>query len=314
MDIHNYLCHPRLSPLFPFLDLSLPARQRMVLLGVAAGFTERELVSLPGLSNLSRTRAAVRELEEAGRVRRTAKRWEALRGRPASDSEIADRIRRWKKLRMALDILREPSARLRARGLGHVADELGPALSEALEEALQVIDRRMPQDQAVRRRERLSVLNFVARNLPPEYESQCDGDGRPPPAPADVCARTVERLTFGLPKADALEVEQQTTELYQALLGRGETVLAHWWQILDALWDAGLRGWVLQRAWRLRLDSYLLRARVRLSNKFRLSYMKPQKLKARYPVPDCGYGPWVDHEIDLYRAFRVRYALLSDRR
>lgn len=307
MQIQDYLHDPRLRPLFRFLDLSVSARQRMVLLGLGAGFTERELGALPGLRNPSRTREAVEELEAAGRVRRTDKGWEAVPVTPPSDQEIMDRIRRWKKLRTAFGFLREPSARLRARGLGHVAEELGPALSAALEEVLHVVDRRMPRDQAIRRTERLSVLHFVRRNLPPEYAALCGGGDTPPPAPADICGRTLRRLTAGLSRAQASGIEQQVHSLYRALLGRGEVVLAHWWQILDALWEAGYRGAPLRQEWRERLESYLMRSRVKLSKKLRLSHLEPRKLKARYPVPDCGYGPWVEDELRLYQAFRARY-------
>lgn len=307
MEIQNYLRHARLRPLFAFLDLTVSARQRMVLLGLGAGFTERELQSLPGLSNPSRTRQAIRELEAAGRVRRTSSGWAAKPGRAPSDGDLAGCLRRWKKLREAFDLLSRPSAPLRARGLGRVADVLGPALSDALEAVLRTIDRRMPADQAARRRARQSVLSFVQRNLTPEYVSISGGGDGPPPAPHDVCERTIERLTAGLSGAEAAAVEREVDDLYRVLLGRGEAVLAHWWQILMALWDKGLRGQTLRREWRMRLESYLLRAQVRLSRRYRLRVDDPRKLKAQFPVPDCGYGPWVERELALYRAFRARY-------
>jgi len=307
MEIQDYLRHPRLRPLFRFLDFTLPAGQWMVLLGLGAGLTVRELPSLPGLSNPSRTRQAIRELETAGRVRRTPSGWEARPGAAPADADLKDRIRRWTKLRRALDMLAKPSAPLRARGLGHVADALGPALGDALEAVLRTVDRRMPADRAARRRGRQPVLAFVRRNLPPEYVAISGGGDGPPPAPADVCERTIERLTVGLGDTEAAEVEREVSGLYQVLLRHGEAVLAHWWQILVALWDDGVRGETLRREWRLRLESYLLRKRLRVSRAYRLPIADARKLKARFPVPDCGYGPWVDHELTLYRAFKARY-------
>lgn len=307
MHPRDYLHDERLRSLLPYLDLDLPDRERMVLLGLGAGLAERQLSTLPGLSNPRRMKESVGRLEAAGRIRRLPTGWQALPSPAPSDEEVLRRIRKWTKLRRAFDILRDPCAGLKTRGLGEVADALGAALSEALEAVLQSVDRRMTEDRAVRGRERRSLLEFIDRNLPAEYVARGGGRDKPPPAPADVLERTIERLTAGRSTAESSAVEDESRKLFRLVQPYGEVTLAHWWQILTALWEAGFRGSELWTEWRCRLESYMLRCRLVIPGPHRLSDWDPRHLKARCPVPDSGYGPWVDEELGLWDRFRAKY-------
>jgi len=308
MDVRNYTDDPRLRPILEYLDPTLPDIERMLILAIAAGYTSKQFESLPGLSNRSRNREALRSLEQRGRIQWQRRKGWALVPWPAVEfRHIKRRIRTSKKLRKALDLFADPLGPLRARGLGRLAEMLGPALCQALTSVLRTVDNTMPHDKEVRKRRRLSVLAFVERRLPSEYLATQGDLTSPPPAPADLLEATVSRL------ADTGAVlsgtrRKDVARLYRLLAGN-EEALAHWWQILVALRAAGERGNSLWNGWRHRLDSYLLRRRIGVPADLRVRGISPRKLKAIYPVPDCGYGVWVEDELRLYRRFQSRYRL-----
>lgn len=307
MNVQTYLSDDRLQAILRHLDPDLPDTQRMVLLAVAAGFSPKQLHVLPGLAHPGRTKGALRDLEAAGRIRRHRRRgWEVVPGPAATKAAVEKCIKRSKKVRNALDLLADPAVRLRARGLAHLGTMLNQALSGALDVLLRRVDNAMNWDQQVRRRHRLPILAFVDRRLPGEYAARMAGSGRPPSAPEDLLEVTLELFAVGT----SAEVQQarakQILKLYRVLSSR-EDVLAHWWQILSALWAEGARGKALWKGWRLRLEAYLLRRGLCLQSELRVRGIPPRRIKAMYPVPDCGYGRWVDEELRLYSRFRRRY-------
>lgn len=307
MNVQAYLKDDRIRPLLRYLDPDLPDRQRMALLAVAAGFSQKQFQALPGLAHPGRTKGALLELEAAGRIRRHRRSgWEVVPGPAATQAEVEKCLKRSKKVRMALDLLADPAEGLRVRGLGHLGTMLGQTLSAVLDALLRRVDNAMKWDQQVRRRHRLPILAFVERRLPRDYAARMASPGRPPSAPEDLIEQTLQLLAVGM-SAEVQHVrEKQILTLYRVLSSR-EDVLAHWWQILSALWAEGARGKILWKEWRLRLEAYLLRRGLCLQSELRVRGVTPRRIKAMHPVPDCGYGPWVEEELRLYRRFQRWY-------
>lgn len=307
MDLQAYTENERLQPILRHLDPELPDIQRMTLLAVAAGLSPSQFHVLPGLVNPSRTKVALRELADAGRVRRHRRNgWKVVAAPFAGEPAVARCIKRSKKIRRALDILADPGTGLRARGLEKLGTVLGPTLAAALDVVLRRVDNAMDWDKQVRRRRRLSVLTFVERRLPRDYAATIGRFGGPPAAPEDLLEITLRRLTEGA-RAEVRDARRdEIIKLYRILSGR-EEALAHWWQVLSARWSTGDRRDALWQEWRRRLESYLLRRRICVQAQLRVKGISPRRLKAMYPVPDCGYGAWVDEELELYRSFQRRY-------
>ena len=103
MNVQAYLKDDRIRPLLRYLDPDLPDRQRMALLAVAAGFSQKQFQALPGLAHPGRTKGALLELEAAGRIRRHRRSgWEVVPGPAATQAEVEKCLKRSKKVRMAL--------------------------------------------------------------------------------------------------------------------------------------------------------------------------------------------------------------------
>lgn len=294
----DYLQNPVLLSLLPYFAVELSSAMRVALLGLAAGFHPRELSVLPGLKQAKRLRVTLSELENKGRIVRTDAGYLCVPASPLHKTEVLDLLKRHSKLRRTLDMLEEPLTRLRARGLGKVGAELEPEERGALLAALQDAEVRVAADRSFRKRARAPLLQFVSRRVPREHSRLTPEGPRPPRAPAGLLARS-QRL---MP-----ENEERLSRLYNALVPYGESALDHWWRILQAYVARGLRGQELWDAWRTRLESYILRRRFPLSSGVRLQGVDARELKARYPVPEEGYGYWVDEELDLWRRFRGRF-------
>ena len=307
MNVQAYTESERLQPILRHLDPQLPDIQRMALLAVGAGLSPSQFHVLPGLANPSRTKAALRELAEAGRIRRHRRNgWKVVAAPSAGEAAVVRCINRSKKIRRALAILADPATGLRARGLEKLSTMLGPALAAALDVVLRKVDNAMEWDKQVRGRRRLSVLTFVERRLPRDYAAGVRVRGGPSPAPEDLLEITLRRLTEGVSSVVQQAREDEIVKLYRILSCR-EDALAHWWQILSALWSKGDRRDTLWEEWRRRLESYLLRRRICVKAQLRVKGISPRRLKAMYPVPNCGYGAWVEEELELYRRFQRRY-------
>jgi len=307
MNVQTYLRDERFQPLLRHLDPDLPDTQRMALLAVAAGCSPKQFQALPGLAHPGRAKGALRELEVAGRIRRHRRRgWEVVQAPATTQAALEKCIRRSKKVRMALDLLADPAGGLRARGLSRLATQLGQELSTALDQFLRRVDNAMNWDQQVRSRQRLPILAFVERRLPRHYGVRVAGCRRPPSAPEDLIEATLQLLAEGTSPEVQRVREKLILKLYRVLSSR-EDVLAHWWQILSALRAEGIRGKALWKGWRLRLESYLLRRGLCVQLDLRVREITPRRIKAMYPVPDCGYGRWVDDELQLYSRFQRRY-------
>ncbi len=298
------LRNQRLDQLLAYIDLSLPSAARHALLGVAAGFSRAQLRALPGLGNATRLHQVLETLVQTGRVRLQDDRYEAGAGMPPTLGALERELKRSKKFRHALELLLDPAGGLRARGLGRLADALGPERSEALERVLREADARLADDCAVRRRLRRSVVAFAERNVPPDLVQVTPEGIRPRPAPPDVIERSIQVLTADMPQPIRDERRRELEYLYDTLLPYGEAVLAHWWRILEALVARGVTGASLWSEWRLRLESYRLRRRIPLPGPLRIPDLDARLLRATHPVPDYGYGPWVDEELELWQRFR----------
>jgi hypothetical protein len=306
MEAARLLADPKAQDLLAYLDPDLPSPQRIALLGIANGYSLSQLSYLPGLRQAGRLRAASDALITAGRVRLEPSGYAVVPGsRP--DPATANALLGQRKLAATFELLIDPAGGLYARGLSGMAVALGAELGASLDRALRRIELLGPPDAEYRRRDRHSRLHYVERNVP-RHTARMTADGlRPQTAPSDMLARTVEQLTTGLPRGlrDAREMEIRA--LYRALVGLGEKVFPYWWGILIALAPRELPPAKLWVAWRGRLESHCLRLRIPLDSKFRYRKVEPRLLRARYPVPPCGYGPWVDHELRLWRMFKRRY-------
>lgn len=295
MNPDAYVRSPRLHPLLSFIDLTLPSAQRTALIAIAAGFSRAELSALPGLKNRARLNATLAKLVSAGRLRLTSTGYEAVPSAPPSEQHLLRAIKSQRKLRRIIEVVLDPAARLRARALTHVAESLGPVLSETLAHELSNAEAMLGADQAVRRRRRCFILAFVERNVINDDAVLTSAGLRPFAAPSDILKLTIDAMPSSR--------EQEIVKLYHAVQTFGEEVLALWWSILTGLQAQGYRSDALWQNWRYRLEAYLLRRRLSLSDATRLQGIHPQELKFTYPVPDCGYGPWVEHELLLWRRF-----------
>lgn len=293
-----YLNHPLVRKLLPFFGVELPSALRVALLGLAAGFAPRELSTLPGLVQPKRLRAALRGLEDMGRIIPTGAGYVCTPASPRFERDIENLMKRHAKLRRTLDMLADPMVRLEARALADVGSLLLPDERVTLLAGLQAADAMAAEDIAFRKRCRTPLLHFVARRVPAEQSRATPAGPRPPRAPGGLLARS-QRL---MPEhAERLE------RLYNALVPFGDAPLDHWWRILQACVDRGFSGELLWHEWRQRLEAYILRRRIPLSNGVRLIGVDARRLKATYPVPEEGYGIWVDHELELWRRFRSRF-------
>lgn len=294
----DYLQNRLLLSLLPYFAVDLPSALRIALLGLAAGFHPCELRVLPGLGQAKRRRLTLRALEDMGRIVREGASYVCVPASPLFETEVRDLLKRHSKLRRALDILADPLARLKARCLGTIAGDLEPEERATLLSALEEAEAARRADELVRKRARCSILHNVARRVPGEVSRPTPEGPRPPRAPAGLLARSQRLMPdYGEPLA----------RLYNALVPYGEEVVDHWWRILQACVDRGLTGEVLWDAWRTRLESYRLRRRIPLSNGVRLIGIEPARIKACFPVPNEGYGFWVEQELSLWRRFRARF-------
>src|SRR5690606_26765127 len=139
----------------------------------------------------------------------------------------------------------EPLTRLLARGLSSLGAELEPAERGALLAAFQDAEVRVAADKAFRKCARGPLLQFVGRRVPREHSRLTPEGRRPPRAPAGLLARS-QRLMPGN--------DERLSRLYNALVPYGESALDHWWRILQAYADRGLRGQELWDACRARLE------------------------------------------------------------
>lgn len=295
----DYLQNPLLLTLLPYLAIELSSAMRVALLGLAAGFHPSELHVLPGLGQPKRLRQALKGLEAIGRIVRSGGGYTCVPAAPPLERDVMNLLKRHSKLRRALDMIADPLTRLNAWRLGSLADELCSEARAALAGALGEAAALRASDALQRRRSRRSVLSFVARRVSSEQSRATPLGPRPPRAPHGL----LERSQHLLP-----EYSDTLTRLYTALVPYGDDVLDHWWRILEVHADCGLTGAALWQAWRLRIESYVLRRRIPLSSGLRLHDMEANRLKALYPVPDVGYGLWVEAELALWRRFRTHFA------
>lgn len=94
MHVRNYTDDPRLRPILEYLDPTLPDIERMLILAIAAGYTSKQFASLPGLSNRSRNREALRSLEQRGRIQwQRRKGWALVPGPQVERRHVERRIR-----------------------------------------------------------------------------------------------------------------------------------------------------------------------------------------------------------------------------
>jgi hypothetical protein len=307
MDVTRFLADPRTKELLPFLDPALPSAQRIALLGIAQGYSVQQLHHLPGLKNPTYLRAALDALVARGRVVRHSTGLIASSGAAPDPVHVA-RLLGQKKFTAAIELLADPAGGLYARGLSGMAVALGPVLGAALEEEVRRVDAVASADAEFWRRNRLSRLHYAERNVPRDRSRRTPDGPRPLPPPPDFLDRTVHQLTYGLPPAVRDERERVIRGLYRAVVGLGSTVFPHWWAILTGLERHRLGPDALWAAWRGRMESYLLRRRKILGPALRYREEEPYVLRVRYPVPECGYGPWVDHELALWRRFLRRYS------
>ena len=293
----------RLAMLLSFLDPDLSSPEQVAFLGLAAGLHGRHLAGLPGLAHGTRRRRAIATLREQGRLTTPGDR--PVAGTPP-DSHTLDRMLRGKKLWRALELLVRPDAGLHARGLSAFAKRLGPGRAEALEAALRECDAWTEADAEVARCLRLPRYAYVERRIPEEVREMRELAGRL--APTDLVERTALAIGGYLHGADAAQLRERLTRLHDALAPYGEYVLAHWWEILEALRARGLKGAELGLEWRLYLESLILRRRLGLPSELRPEVdVEPSLLKYLRPVPDCGYGVWVEEERALYERMRREY-------
>lgn len=307
MDVARFLADPRAKELLPFLDPALPSAERIALLGIAQDYSVPQLHHLPGLKNSTYLRAALDALVARGRLARCPTGFVANPG-VAPDPVHVARLLRQKKFTAAVELLMDPAGGLYARGLSGMAVALGPVLGVALEEELRRVDAVASADAEFWRRSRLSRLHYSERNVPRDRSRRTPDGPRPLPPPPDFLDRTVHQLTHGLPPAIRDERERAIRGLYRAVVGLGSTVFPHRWGILTGLERHRLGPDALWAAWRGRMESYLLRRRKILGPALRYREEEPHLLRVRYPVPECGYGPWVDHELALWRRFLRRYS------
>lgn len=295
----EYLQNPLLLTLLPYLVTELPSAMRVAMLGLAAGFHSRELHVLPGLAQPKRLRQALKGLEAAGRIVRCGEGYTCTPASPPRERDVLNLLKRHSKLCRALDMIADPFTRLNAWHLGSLAEELCPDARAALVGALGEAAALRASDALHRRRPRRSVLSFVVRRVSAEQFRATPLGPRPHRAPHGLLERSQKLLP---------EYSDKLTRLYNALVPYGDDVLDHWWRILEAHADRGLTGAALWQAWRLRIESYVLRRRIPLSRGLRLRDTEANRLKALYPVPDVGYGWWVDTELALWRRFHAHFA------
>ncbi|MHB1170156.1 MAG: hypothetical protein ACYC28_12830 [Longimicrobiales bacterium] len=299
MSFEAWLQNPAFLALLPYLAADLPSALRIALLGLAAGLRPKELSVLPGLVQAKRLRQTLHALVSAGRVVEVEGRLECIAVAQVDEHAVRGLLKTQTKLQRALELLTDPMVRLKARGLGELAARLNTTLGEALLAEIENAEAALPADRQLRRRARRSLLSFVARRVDSnQYRVTANGPA-PPYAPGDILDRSRKLMP---------ERSAELKALYNALAPHGELVLAHWWRILQVFADEGRQGEDLWKVWRVRLESYRLRVRLPLSDATRLHGYDAQVLKGRFPVPDVGYGPWVDHELALWGRFRTHFS------
>lgn len=300
----------RTAALHPYLDPELSHAAQTALLGLAAGLDSGQLSYLFGLTNRKRRKSALTELidrgcalvDADGEVRAVARGQRELL--PPRDLQS---VLKRQKVVKALEYLTSPLARLVAGGYAAMAAALTPEEAEQLERLVAHLEATLETDRARQRHRKRSVYSFIDRRVP-SASLRAGGQG-PSVAPPDVEERSADLLCGQLTNAKVREHREKTIgRIVAALTRRGEVALGHWWAIVVAV---VARFSDPDEAWeecRLRLESFALRNRISLPKSLRIRGLDPRVLRARYPVPPCGYGPWVDAEQQLWGAFHRRYS------
>ena len=290
-----------------YLRPDLQPREQTALWGIASGLARRQhLGYLPGLANRGLLRDAIDTLLSKGYIRRDARgdlHVEPMDATPLPECETRKRLA-GKKVQRTLEFLVHPKRDLIVRGLAGVAELLDEAEVTELARMLRSLDHHALADQECSRRMKQSRLVWVLRRVPREL---LDAEGlHPRPAVADLEGYLLDLLTRDGTPQQRDAVAASLRDLYPAVHDRGEVALAHWQRIAEAVPEEVAD---ITKRWRRMaelLASYLSR-HWKLPNQLEGYVLDRKDTQKRNPVPECGYGPWVEAEIDLLWRFRARF-------
>lgn len=303
---------PLLHPVALLLDPTLTNAAQTALIAVAGGCLHaRDLSRFPGLAHRGRRRAAIGQLLDRGLIIRAADgtlTLSAERQRTATplatDAAIRKLLRR-RKVEVMAAWFDRPARAVLARGMPHLAAILNDSEAAWLSEVLLEIDRHEADDRKRTRRLKPGRLQFVLRRVPADYLD--DAGAGPRPAPHDVRERSLSHLCRGL----GTDLHRRNcrigeVETYLAIAERqGEMPLAHWWRIVESFAyepDPEVR-WTQVRTC---FAAYLCSRRL-LPRSLRHEFPDRKALVREHPVPECGFGPWVLEELELFAAFQKRF-------
>jgi hypothetical protein len=296
--------------LLRLLSTEITHGEQAALLGVAAGLsTAAELEMLPGMAAPGDRRAAVQSLVARGWIRTEAGRLVlSVRDLNPSSATLRAMSRRKKVAAMlAFFSSDEVEYKLAALGLAGMREVLSAVEQKCLLQSVEWVEMYKERDKRRTRRLRKARLAFVDRRVPLEYLDP-QAPTRPRRAPRNVRELMLATLLRGCEdQADRASLSDRFDLLYEHLFVEGEDGLAHGWRIIQAIgeldlnttqrWDETCRR-IAARTIRRGLPDVLGSYRAH----------DPRQLVAMYPVPDCGYGPWVEQELALYWRFSKRYA------
>lgn len=284
--------------------------EQAALLGIAAGLsTESELEILPGMAAVDARRAAIQSLLARGWVEEVAGRLVLRISDLRPTKETLRAVSRRKKIWAILAFLSGSKLyyKLAARGYTGMTTVLSEVEQACLLNMLEWVERQTKQDRRRTRRLRTARLAFVLRRVPLEYLDP-RLPARPRRAPHDVRERMLSIFLRGCGNpAERASLNDRVDLLYEHLFVYGEEELAHGWRIVQAIGERDLGP---AQRW----DQACLRIAARTVRRglpdILASYRahEPRQLVTMYPVPDCGYGPWVEDELALYGRFSRRYA------
>lgn len=309
------MARPTAAPPHPaerYLDPSLAPLEQTALIAIAGGVTEaRALARCPGLANQSRRDAAIECLFRRGYVVRnrggTLSLATVVAERGCSGISAAERRRSLgSKLQSMFDWFVHRGRYLLAYGYSAVMAVLDDAGIAWLSDLVRELKVNAADDRILARSLRHSRLAYVIRRVPREF---LDVDGvNPRPAPADALVRATA-IVLGHQRVGhasaAFSRRLEVRELFEAVQRLGELPLAHWWRIVEE--SAGVSD--PEERWSavlLRSASYLYQHRC-MPAWLRDRVQEREELVRDFPVPACGYGAWVEAELELYRRFCRRY-------
>lgn len=283
-----------ITRLLPFLQSDLRNPDRIVLCALALGYDPRHLRDLPTLRNSTRTRAVLNELTARGRL--------DAEGRPVpypppSPEDLACVLGR-KKMQEALGCFEQWEGLLSQLGLGALVDALPAADVGALEETFLDLSRFDQDDKLVRAAVRQGWYLHAARTRP----SSASPDQRPP---ADLLAET-QRILGHRPQ------HRRDQQFFAAIQDLNRHVAArlldgrwHWWLLLQHVERTTRTRDQSRKEFTGRILGLLLRRRCpplrQLIRSLGWDIQDAADHMRRYPVPRCGYGPWVVRERALKR-------------